>query len=81
MAQLPEGVFFFLVVFIVSLCVLWLLLPFAVFGIKDKLNSMIENQERLALAMDKLLEHQAKQEEKLNLIATLIHKSNKPTEN
>lgn len=33
---------FLLVFFLLLLCILWIVLPFAVFGIKDRLNRLLE---------------------------------------
>jgi hypothetical protein len=35
-----------IVVFLLILCVLWVILPFAVFGIKDRLGKLLEESRR-----------------------------------
>ena len=50
---IPEGFYLLLLLFLLVVAILWLLLPFAVFGIKDRLNRMA-NQS--ALVYDQLAE-------------------------
>ncbi len=49
----PGGLFLLLLLFLLVVAILWILLPFAVFGIKDRLNRMAKQN---ALTYDHLAE-------------------------
>lgn len=51
-----EGILYIVaILFLVFLAVLWVLLPFAVFGTKDKLNQMIDIGKKITTNLDLLL--------------------------
>ena len=43
-----------LIIFLVVAAVLWFLLPFAIFGIKTRLDTMIENSDRTVALIESL---------------------------
>ena len=43
-----------LIIFLVIAAVLWFLLPFAIFGIKTRLDTMIENSDRTIALIESL---------------------------
>ena len=43
-----------LIIFLVVAAVLWFLLPFAIFGIKTRLDTMIENSDRTIALIESL---------------------------
>lgn len=56
MAEVIGGIGFFWMVFLIALGVLWFLLPFAVFGIKARLDAQIIEQERTNQLLLELIE-------------------------
>jgi len=56
MAEVIGGIGLFWVVFLIALGVLWFLLPFAVFGIKARLDKQIVEQERTNQLLVELIE-------------------------
>lgn len=56
MAEVIGGIGLFWVVFLIALGVLWFLLPFAVFGIKARLDTQIVEQERTNQLLVELIE-------------------------
>jgi hypothetical protein len=56
MAEVIGGIGLFWVVFLIALGVLWFLLPFAVFGIKARLDRQIVEQERTNQLLVELIE-------------------------
>lgn len=51
---IPEWLFISLLVFATALVIMWLLLPFAMFGIKPLLKRMIEQQQRCNELLERL---------------------------
>lgn len=45
--MIPDTIITVAIIFLVVLCILWFLLPFAVFGIKDKLDILIQQNKKL----------------------------------
>ncbi len=56
MAEVLGGLGLFWIIFLVALGVLWFLLPFAVFGIKGRLDAQIAEQEKTNELLIKLIE-------------------------
>ena len=56
MADVIGGIGMFWVLFLVALGILWFLLPFAVFGVKGRLNVLITEQERTNQLLRELID-------------------------
>ncbi len=56
MEQTLGGLTIFVVLFLIVLAVLWFLLPFAIFGTKDKLNELINETKRTNEELKKIRE-------------------------
>lgn len=56
MAEVIGGIGLFWMVFLIALGVLWFLLPFAVFGIKARLDTQIGEQEKTNQLLVELIE-------------------------
>ena len=56
MAEVLGGLGLFWIIFLVALGVLWFLLPFAVFGLKGRLDAQIAEQEKTNELLIKLIE-------------------------
>ncbi|MBN50058.1 MAG: hypothetical protein CMN85_10990 [Spongiibacteraceae bacterium] len=54
MTNAIEGMNIIAVLFIFALVILWALLPFAVFGIKGRLDQMLEQSNRLSRQLEQL---------------------------
>ena len=52
--NLPDFLFIIGVAFIILLLILWFLLPFAIFGTKDKLNDLINETKKTNYQLEKL---------------------------
>ena len=54
MGETLGGIYIFVALFLLVLAVLWFFLPFAIFGIKDKLNELIQETKRTNKELVKL---------------------------
>jgi len=54
MSETLGGFYTLFMLFVVVLAILWFLLPFAVFGIKDKLNDIIDETKNTNTELEKL---------------------------
>ncbi len=55
-AEIGGGIFLFVVIFLVILVILWFLLPFAIFGTKAKLDTLIQEMRKANTQLEKLRE-------------------------
>jgi hypothetical protein len=51
--EIPPALMIIGGIFVIVVAVLWLLLPFAVFGVKERLDKIITGQKRVATLLDK----------------------------
>lgn len=51
------GIYLFVVLFLALLAILWFFLPFAIFGTKAKLDSLIHEMKLMNIALGKVREH------------------------